>query len=78
MHIRCRHPERKASLAVDPVDNDPSILPLDRTSHRRQLIFRTVAGFGHLLHRFEKVAAGRYSGLFPGGEAGRHGRRGPI
>jgi len=35
-----------------------SFPPLYRTSHRGRLIYRTVAGFGHLLHRLEKVASG--------------------
>jgi hypothetical protein len=34
------------------------VLPLDRTAHRRHLLLRSAAGFGHLLHRFEKVAVG--------------------
>ena len=33
------------------------MLPLDRTSHRRNLLFRSAARLGHLLHRFEQVAA---------------------
>src|SRR3974390_1467773 len=32
-----------------------SILPLNGTSHRRHLMFRSMAGFGYLLHCFEQV-----------------------